>query len=268
MARSQLRYCLVAIDYLTKWVEVEPLAQQTEAKCTNFLWKSIICRFGLPHTVVSDNGRQFGDKFSALCEQFGIKKVFSSPGHPQSNGQVEAANKTIKENLKKNLERHKGAWVDELPRVLWAYRTTKRTATGETPFAMAFGVEAVIPVEVGLPSFRVDNYDEEDNAGRMLPELDLVEEKREQALIRIAARNQVIARYYDKRFRPRVFRVGDLVMKRVLVQEPGLGAFSPKWEGPYMITGVVRPGTYRLSDQEGRNLGNPWNADHLKRFYQ
>ena len=67
---------------------------------------------------------------------------------------MEAANKTIKENLKKNLEKHKGAWIDELPRVLWAYRTTKRTATGETPFAMAFGVEAVIPVEVGLPSLR------------------------------------------------------------------------------------------------------------------
>ena len=181
---------------------------------------------------------------------------------------MEAANKTIKENLKKNLEKHKGAWVDELPRVLWAYRTTKRTATGETPFAMAFGVEAVIPVEVGLPSFRVENYDEEDNAGRMLPELDLVEEKREQALIRTAARNQVVARYYDKRFRPRVFRVGDLVMKRVLVQQPGLGAFGPKWDGPYTVTGIVRPGTYKLSDQDGRNLGNPWNADHLKRFYQ
>ena len=102
MARSQLRYCLVAIDYLTKWVEVEPLAQQTEAKCTNFLWKNIISWFGLPHTVVTDNEKQFDNpKFLALCEQFRIKKAFSSPGQPQSNGQVEAANKTIKENLKK-----------------------------------------------------------------------------------------------------------------------------------------------------------------------
>ena len=98
--------------------------------------------------------------------------MFSSPGHPQSNGQVEAANKTIKENLKKNLEKHKGAWIDELPRVLWAYRTTRRTATGETPFAMAFGVEAVIPVEIGLPSFRTENYNEEASAEQMLPELD------------------------------------------------------------------------------------------------
>ena len=70
----------------------------------------------------------------------------------------------------------------------------------------------------------------------MLPELDLVEERREQALIRTAARNQVVARYYDKRFRPRVFRIGDFVLKKVLVQEPGLGWFGPKWDGPYTVT--------------------------------
>ena len=92
-----------------KWVEVEPLEQQNEVKCKNLLLKNIICRFGLPHTVVTDNGKQFDNpKFIALCEQFGIKKVFSSPGHPQSNGQVEAANKTIKKNLKKNFKMHKG----------------------------------------------------------------------------------------------------------------------------------------------------------------
>ena len=133
---------------------------------------------------------------------------------------------------------------------------------------MAFGVEAVIPVEVGLPSHRVEYYNEEDNAEQMLPELDLVEEKREQALIRTAVRNQVVAQYYDKKFRPRVFRVGDFVLKKVLVQEPGLGSFGPKWEGPYKITEVMRPGTYRLADHNDRALSHPWNADHLKRFYQ
>lgn len=148
MARSQLRYCIVAIDYLTKWIEVKPLAQQTVAKCTNFLWKNIICRFGLPNTIVTDSEKQFDyPKFIALCEQFGIKKVFSSPEHPLNNGQIEAVNKTIKENMKKNLVKHKGAWNDELPMVVWAYRTTKRIATRETPFAIAFGVEAVFLAE-------------------------------------------------------------------------------------------------------------------------
>ena len=71
----------------------------------------------------------------------------------------------------------------------------------------------------------------------------VIEEKREQALIRTATRNQVVARYYEKKFQPRVFRVGDLVLKKILIQEPGLGSFSPKWDEPYRITEVVRPGT-------------------------
>ena len=269
MARGQLRYCVIAVDYLTKWVEAEPLAQKTEAKCTGFLWKNVICRFGIPHTVVTDNGKEFDNpSLIALCEQLGIKKVFSSPGYPQSNGQVEAANKTIKDNLKKKLERLKGAWVDELPKVLWAYRTTSRSATGETPFAMAFGVEAVIPAETGLPSYRVENFDEATNADQIAAELDLVEEKREQATIKMAARNQVVARYYNKRFRPREFKVGDLVLKKVIVPQPGLGAFGPKWEGPLRVIGIVRPGTYLLAYPDGMPLTHPWNADHLKRFYQ
>lgn len=115
--------------------------------------------------------------------------MFSSPEHPQSNGQVEAANETIKENLKKNLEKHKGTWIDEPPRVLWAYRTTKCAANGETPFAIAFSVEAVILVEVDLPSLRVENYDKESNAEQLILELVLIKEKRKQALIRTTARN-------------------------------------------------------------------------------
>ena len=101
----------------------------------------------------------------------------------------------------------------------------------------------------------------------MMPVLDLVEEKREQALIRITARNQVIARYYDKKFRPWFFKVLDLILKKVLVQEPGLGLFGPKWDGPYRITEIIRLGTYCLADQDDICLRHPWNADHLKHFY-
>ena len=76
---------------------------------------------------------------------------------------MEAVNKTIKSNLKKKLEAKKGAWAEELPFILWAYRTTVQNATGETPFSLAFGVEAVVPVEVEVPTFRVDAFDEKEN---------------------------------------------------------------------------------------------------------
>ena len=98
-----------------------------------------------------------------MCQELGIHKLFSTPGHPQANGQVEAANKMIKDNLKMKLERLKGAWADELPMVLWAHNTTPKKATGETTFSLVFETEAVIPAEVGLPSYKVENYVKQEN---------------------------------------------------------------------------------------------------------
>ena len=124
-APRQYEYAIVAIDYFTKWVEAGPLASITEANTTNFIWKSIICRHGIPASIVTDNGAQFDNaRVREICAQLGISKTFSSPRHPQANGQVEAVNKTIKSNLKKKLEAKKGAWAEELPFILWAYRTT------------------------------------------------------------------------------------------------------------------------------------------------
>ncbi|KAL5550984.1 hypothetical protein UlMin_001160 [Ulmus minor] len=162
----------------------------------SFIWKNIVCRFGVPRELVSDHGTQFeNEKLQSICDRLGIIKVFSSPAHPKSNGQVEAVNKTIKQTLKKKLEKSKGAWVDELPLVLWAYRTSFRAATGETPFSLAYGIEAVILIEISLPTFRVDNFDEENNDVLLALATDLLEEKREISQVRAAALQQTIARY-------------------------------------------------------------------------
>ena len=95
-----------------------------------------------------------------MCQKLIVYKLFSTLTHPQVNGQGEAANKTMKDNLKKKLERLKGAWVDELSMVLWAHRTMPKEANGEKPFSLVFRTEAVIPADVGLPSYRVENYAE------------------------------------------------------------------------------------------------------------
>ena len=103
---------------------------------------------------------------------------------------MESTNKTIKDNLKKKLKRLKGAWADDLPLDLWAHRTTPKEAMGETPFSLVFKTEAVIPNEVGLPSYRVDNYTEQGNDVALLENLDFLEEKRDQALIRSTAQKR------------------------------------------------------------------------------
>ena len=118
-ARAQAKFAIVAIDYFTKWVESKPLSTITKAKCTNFIWKNIICQFGVLHSTVTDNGKQFDSPaLREMCQELGIHKLFFTPGHPQENGQVEAVNKTIKHNHKKKLEQLQGAWVYELPMVL------------------------------------------------------------------------------------------------------------------------------------------------------
>ncbi|KAL5565429.1 hypothetical protein UlMin_028593 [Ulmus minor] len=167
---------------------------------TNFIWKHIICRFGIPRELVSDHGTQFeNERLRSTCRNLGITKIFSSPAHPKSNGQVEAVNKTIKYTLKKKLEKSKGAWVDELPLVLWSYRTSFRTTIGETPFSLTYGVDAVVPVELGIPTFRIENFTEENNDVLLALASDLLEEKRDKAQLRATALQQTVARHYNSK---------------------------------------------------------------------
>ena len=113
-----MKYAIVAIDYFTKWVEAEALASITEAKTSSFIWKSIICRFGIPYAIVTDNGRQFdNENYKRMCEELGIKTFFSSPVHPQLNEHVEAVHKTIMTALKTKLSNLNRVWVDELSNV-------------------------------------------------------------------------------------------------------------------------------------------------------
>ena len=140
IGKGQCKFVIVTVDYFTKWAEAEPLATITEQKIRNFVWRAVICRFGIPRALVSDNGKQFNNtKFKDFCAELGIKNYYSSLAHPQSNGQAEVTIRTLKAALKTKLEDLKGSWVEYLPEVLWAYRTTQKSATWETPFALAFG---------------------------------------------------------------------------------------------------------------------------------
>ncbi|XP_022131678.1 uncharacterized protein LOC111004795 [Momordica charantia] len=132
--KGQTKFAVVAVDYFTKLAEAEALATITEKKITDFIWKGIICRFEVPYTIISDNGRQFDNAtFRNFCMELSIKHICSSPAHPQANEQVESVNKIIKRTLKTRLGL-KGLWAEELPSVLCVYRMTPCTSTGETPF--------------------------------------------------------------------------------------------------------------------------------------
>ena len=119
VGRGQCKFTIVGVDYFTKWAEAKPLATITEQKVHNFVWHSIICRFGIPKAIVSDNGKQFDNlKFKNFCAELGIKNYYSSPAHPQSNRQAEVTIRTLKAALKTKLENLKGKWVEYIPDVL------------------------------------------------------------------------------------------------------------------------------------------------------
>ena len=149
------KYLLVSTDYFTKWVEAKPLANIRDVDAKRFVWKSIDTWFGVPHVLISDNGLQFDSKmFRKYYGELGIINRYYTHAYPQGNGQAEAVNKAIVSGLKKRLDDAKGKWVEELPHVLWTYRTTPCRSTGETPFSMTYGAEAVILLETGFPTAR------------------------------------------------------------------------------------------------------------------
>ena len=116
---------MVDTDYFIKWVEADSLANIKDADAKKFIWRNIVTRFGVPQTLISDNGLQFDSKtFRRYCYELGIANKYSTPAYPRGNGQAKAINKVIVNGLKKRLDDAKRRWVEELPHVLWTYRTT------------------------------------------------------------------------------------------------------------------------------------------------
>ena len=164
--------------------------------------------------------------------------------------------------MKTKLENLKGKWVEYLPKVPWAYKITSKFSTRETLFALAFGIKAVALVEVGLKSPRVEFVKAEHNKESLHLNLDLLEEKREQALKRAEDYQRKIARYYDRKVRPNIFKPGDLVLKKFLParKDPTHGKLGPNWEGLYIVSQTIRSGNYELQTEEGKTLHHSWNA--------
>ncbi|KAL0458916.1 UNVERIFIED_CONTAM: hypothetical protein Slati_0518800 [Sesamum latifolium] len=240
LAAGQRKFLLVAVDYFTKWIKAEPLARITEGEVMKFIWKNIICRFGIPREIISDNGRQFqGRKIQEWCQGLRIKQRFTTVAHPQANGQVEVTNRIL---------------------------TTPRGSTGETPLSLVYGTEAIIPVELGMPSHRVMNFSEECNENLLRENLDLIEELREKAFLRVQRYKNIMITSYNKRVKSQNFQVGDLVLRRADALKP-IGKLDPTWEGSYKVTSVLGKGAYELEDLEGRPLPRPWNVHNLKKYF-
>lgn len=176
-------WILTATELYTKWVEAIPLRKATGAAVSNFIREFIICRFGIPKVILSDNGTPFVNcQGGQLLASYDITHHKSTAYYPKGNGQAEATNKTLLKILSRTLEDHQKNWAHALPMALWAYRTSKRRPTQMTPFALVYGTEAVLPLplEITMPSAQVALRSEVlHDSGPS--ELEALDERRDQA---------------------------------------------------------------------------------------
>ena len=177
------RYLLVMVDKFTKWIEAKLVKTAESGPVIDFI-SGVVHRYGVPHSIITDNGMNFTtDEVKLWCKNMGIKLDYTSVYHPQTNGQVEQANglimSGIKPRLVRSLTKSDTHWVGELDSVLWGLRTTPNRTTGFTPFFMVYGAEAVLPCDIIHDSPWVRMYGEREAELDRQDNLDALEEERD-----------------------------------------------------------------------------------------
>jgi hypothetical protein len=216
----------------------------------------------------SDNGTQFTDQqFQDYLRNVGIKQSFTSVEHPQANGLAEAANRVILRGIRRRLDKAKTQWAEELHAVLWDYRTTPHSTTGESPFRLMYGTEAILPIELTRLTRRTDaDINFPANAENLRKELEFVDEVRTNAALRETALKQKIAARHNKKVIKREFEVGDLVLRRNQ-KDSEEGKLAANWDGPYRIRMKTGIGAYGLEDLLRNAIPRTWNAEKLKKYH-
>ncbi|TYH95483.1 hypothetical protein ES332_A12G108800v1 [Gossypium tomentosum] len=241
------RFIFVVIDYFTKWVEAASYANVTKSAVSRFLKKEIICQYGMPERIISNNALNLNNKTIA-----------------------EAANKNIKKIVGKMTETYRD-WHEKLPFALLANRTSVRTSTGATPFSLVYGMEAVLPIEVEIPSLQIlmeIRLDEAEWVQSRYDQLNLIEEKRLRAIRHGQMYQKLMMQAYDKKVRPREFHEGDLVLKKILpIQKDFRGKWMPNWEGSYVVKKAFSGGALILTEMDGKSLPNLVNSNSVKKYF-
>jgi hypothetical protein len=172
----------------------------------------------------------------------------------------------LKKRLHNATHTKEGKWIKELPNTLWGLRTQPTKPTGQSPYFLVYGSEAILPADVMWESPAVEQYDEGISEDRRRVDIDGLEEAHCATLVQSARYFEGIRHYHDRNVKERSFNIGDLVLRRIQNTE-GLHKLSSAWEGPFTVAKVIGSGSYRLQTLEGEDISNSWNVDQLCRFY-
>ncbi|MCO5589396.1 hypothetical protein L7F22_043363 [Adiantum nelumboides] len=265
------KYIVMATHYVYKWVKSKALPNNIAKSLAWFLYEHIVCRYGCPIEIFSDQHTQyFNDTIEILTEIFSIKHRKSTPYYLRCNGQTESSNKTIKTILTKIVQNEPYNSDEQLQTALWAYRTAYKVTTGMTPFRMVYGIEAVVPLEFAVPSLRMaKQYNMGFNTilKTRLEELQRLDEIRQRALLEQQIVQQRRKYWHDSKIKVKEFKKGYVV----LLYQSKLGPKKPNlkiaWSGPYEVDWVFSNGTIQLKDLSGLILPRVYNGAKMKLYY-
>ncbi|GJU69244.1 reverse transcriptase domain-containing protein [Tanacetum coccineum] len=221
------KYILVAVDYLSKWVEAKALPTNDARVVCKFL-KTLFSRFGAPRAIISDRGTHFcNDQFTKVMLKYGVTHRLSTAYHPQTSGQVEVSNRGLKRILERTVGENRASWSDKLDDALWAFRTAYKTPIGCTPYKLVYGKACHLPIELEHKAYwalKHTNFDVQTAGDHRKVQLNELNELRDQAYENSLIYKEKTKRIHDAKIKNRVFNVGD----RVLLFNSRLKIFSGK----------------------------------------
>ncbi|GKA56237.1 reverse transcriptase domain-containing protein [Tanacetum coccineum] len=251
------KYILVAVDYLSKWVEAKALPTNDARVVCKFL-KSLFARFGAPRAIISDRGTHFcNDQFAKVMLKYGVTHRLSTAYHPQTSGQVEVSNRGLKRILERTVGENRASWSDKLDDALWAFRTAYKTPIGCTPYKLVYGKACHLPIELEHKAYwalKHANFDLKTAGDQRKVQLNELSELRDQAYENSLIYKEKTKRIHDAKIKNPGFQTS---VDQVLLFNSRLKIFSGKlksrWSGPFTIVQVFPYGTVELS----QNLSEP-----------